>query len=210
MNMDTEKVSPSLFNTIMKNFVIETYEDDIGEVADTYIRHSAYNNYYFLLEKFHDLLRDGKSPVFDNRKTENVETIEMTFDRAFIKSMRHLNRRLGPIMEKWKWGAIHRGHYTIPLKEESIISNLFNTVKDTPVRGGNSTLYSGAYSENFKPNLNSSLLGIFFEGESEFHMNFSYSIRPMSKFYYGKFQGEKRIKFNKISEKYKTIIDPVN
>ncbi len=210
MKMDTNKVSPSLFNIIMKNFVIETYEDDIGEDADSYIRHSAYDNYNFLLDKFHELLRDGKSPVFDNRKTENVETVEMTFDRAFIKSTRYLNRRLGPIMENWKWGVIHRGHYVIPLKEESLINNLFYTEKDTPFQGGNSTLYSGAYSEDFKPKLNSSLLGIFSHGESEFHMNFSYSIRPMSKFYYGQFQGEKRIKFNKMKKTYNTIIDPVS
>lgn len=209
MRMSPNKVSPTLFNVIMKNFVIETYEDDIGEAADTFTRHSAYDNYHYLLDKFYDLLRDGKSPIFDNVKTENVETVEMTFHRSFVKSMRHLNRRLGPIMENWKWGTLHKGHYTIPLKEESLISSLFYTAKDNPFQGGNSTLYSGAYSENFKPKLNSSLLGIFSNGESELNMNFSYSTSPLSKFYYGKSQGEKKIKFNKITKTRKTIIDPV-
>ncbi len=209
MKMDAEKVAPLLFNIIMKNFIIETYEDDMGDAADTFIRGSAYNHYHFLLDKFTDLLREGKSSVFDNKRTEDIETVEITFGRAFINSLRYLNRKLGPIMENWKWGNIHRGHYSIPLKEESILYNLLYEIKDTPFSGGNSTLSSGAYLINFKPRLNSSLTGFFSGDESEFHMNYSYSVNPLSKFYYGKFQGEKRIKFNKMTKTDTAFIYPL-
>ncbi len=206
--MDAGKVAPSLFNMILKNFIFETYLDEVGNGSGSkYIKQIIKDNYTLLLEKFYELVKRGDSPIFDNKNSENTETLEITFDRAFIKSMRALNRKYGPIMDKWKWGTIHKGHYEIPLSETSLLNQFIYKIKDTPFNGGISTVKNGKTDKDMRPALVTSLSGIYHR-DSKIFMNFSYSTTPLSEFYYGKSVINKFVNFEKIKLKYNTVINP--
>lgn len=188
--MDPELIPPSIFSVILKNFIQETYADELKAADPGGINGMDYiiKNYGLLAEKFYRNVDNSYAVLFDNVETDGVETVGMTFDRAFLNSMRYLNRKKGPVMEDWKWGEIHKGFFKISAKQYTAVTRFFNKIGDQGFPGDIWSLQSGMYDENFVPVSVSSLMGIYHKKDYRIYMNYAASTNPFSRYFYGNFR----------------------
>lgn len=159
-NMDTESVAATIFNTILINMIEETVNDEMGNSTSILME-----NYDYLVDKFYDMILQGNSKLFDDIGTkDSVENRDNIFDRAFLKTLKLLNRERGPEMENWKWGAVHKRRLNIPLRRQSFFSKRMEKFTDVGIAGGNSTVMKGGVSAvNLLAPANISVLsGIFY------------------------------------------------
>jgi acyl-homoserine lactone acylase PvdQ len=172
--MDSESVAATIFNTLIINFLEETINDEMDNSAQFLME-----NYYYIIDKFYDMLLAGNSPLFDDINTKgSVELRDNIFDRAFIKTLRYLNKQCGPIMENWKWGSLHKGHFIVPLGKESFFGRIPSKLEPVEIPGDNSSLNKGDVSavNLLKPGNISVMSGLFF---LDLHLSFfSLSISP--------------------------------
>jgi len=179
--MDQKNIAPSIFALLLKNFIYETYKDNMPALGE-----SIKENYTLVTDNFFDFTKLSTNPYFDDITTDGTkEDMDTIFIKAFIKTMRSLNRKKGPIMDDWKWGSVHSGHYNIPVRQLNFLSNLLFSLKDRGFSGGNDTLHYSAYSSKTKPSMVTSIKGFFRDNQGEIYMNFDYSITPLSEFYKG-------------------------
>ncbi len=195
MKIEKDMVAPTIFNVLLKNFIHETFEDDIyflnaGDHDSINTIDYIMKNYPLVITKFFSILDSNNSAFFDNRKTSTLETVEMTFDKAFIKTMRQLNRKRGPVMDDWNWGDFHKGQFKIPKNEYSLLSRFIHPIRNNAMGGGLSTVFTGKFDDTFEPVEVTSLLWASYKIETRFNMNFSPSISPYSKFYHGIHAGQ--------------------
>jgi penicillin amidase len=171
-SMKNDFVAPSVYHLLLQRFMYETYGDELkNEINDMLER------WDLLAPQFLTLVKENKSPLFDDGTTFATEYREAIFDRAFLNTMRFLNRTLGPDMNDWSWGTVHRGHFFIPGGNDKI--------EDQPFEGGCDTLLLGSLESGLKPVDVTSISGFFGIEESFVSMSFAYSTNPGSKFYYG-------------------------
>jgi len=202
--MDTDQVSPSIFQTLLYNFIHVTYADEFPESIDVIME-----NYHFLTDVFFQQLKKNRSAFFDDISTEVQEDREMNFDRAFLITMRKLNRNYGPVMSNWKWGLLHKGHYHIPIEDTAFIGTLFYNIEDSGIKGGNDSIFSGGGGNYLTPVDNTALSAYFSKDHSGIYMNFSGSINPMSGFSYGKYKDTGFSFFKTGNTDFRTIILPL-
>ncbi|MCP4133971.1 MAG: penicillin acylase family protein [bacterium] len=207
-SMSSNRVAPSIFHFLLWNCINETFADDLEKDMEHTMK-----NYHHLIDNFYTMMEKGSSFQFDDSKTKIIETRDMIFDRAFLKTMRQLNRKQGPIMEDWQWGSVHKGHFYIPIQEDSLINRTLYTIKSTGFEGGLSTVYSGSGGEEISGERSSCtatvLSGYFGHTEAAIHLNFTYSINPRSEFYYGEEWEKKFVDFERFKGIYLTRIMPM-
>lgn len=172
--MKNDFVAPAVFSVLLKQFMVETYADELKELAEPVMEH-----WQLLAPSFLDIAIDGKSQLFDDSTTFKKEFRDAIFDRAFLKTMRYFNRSRGPDMNDWNWGALHQAHFTIP-GPDTIFEK---EVRDVPWPGGFDTLLSGGMGPDLRPTEVTSLTGLFSVERSLISMNFAYSTDPSSAFY---------------------------
>jgi len=201
--MDPGMVAPSIFQSVLYHYIEETLKDEFPDDIEHFMQNS-----HLMVPQFYAMVRAGRSPLFDDSSTDNIETREMIFDRAFLRAMRLLNRMQGPVMDEWKWGAFHRGHFLIPLHETSVISRTFHRIQDMTFAGGDSSIIHSLTDRTLRPVSVTSIAGYFSDKDAQIRMNFSYSVMPMSEFYYGKADSFGFTPFYETGEKYLTRIFP--
>ncbi len=181
LKMKKDSVPASIFQTILVNTIVEAVNDELkGKSSD------IMESYYLLLDNFYTMISEDRSPLFDDISTDGrIENRDMIFDRAFLKAMRFLNRAKGPIMENWRWGAIHKGRYHMPIDEGSLIVRLLYELNDSELNGGNSTIYKCSVSaeDRFKPGMATSLCGIVDKGDMYLSTSFGISLNPYSEYF---------------------------
>lgn len=202
-SMKTDKVAPAIFERLMYNFIIETVKDELPFLMDDISK-----NYHLLEDNFFKMVTAKGSMFFDDVNTENIENREMIFDRAFLKSMRWLNRQKGPIMNDWHWGTIHRGHYRIPIEEKTLSSRYIYEVSDIPIEGSYGTIFNDSSNRNLKPECSTSILGFIDNEAINAALDFTYSVNPMSQFYYGRELIQDFKDLTATAVEHKTIINP--
>ncbi len=189
--MRKDSVAATIYQTLMLKLVQETLGDECKNEISGILEH-----YNYFSDSFLKALEDEKSLLFDDITTvAREERRDDIFDRGFLKSMRYLNERRGPIMENWTWGSLHTGHFAVPLIDESAFwSRLFYGKTDEPVEGGFATVHRGTSlpSENFKADVTSCLSGIYDTGAGAYSASYSYSLNPFSDYFdyrveYGRF-----------------------
>ncbi|OHD65881.1 MAG: hypothetical protein A2176_03470 [Spirochaetes bacterium RBG_13_51_14] len=176
-DMDIDSVAPSVFYALLQNFMRETFRDELGDRVE-----DVMDQWEMLVPRFYEAVRENRSPIFDDRATYPVERRDTIFDRAFLKTVRFLNRTRGPVMDKWTWGDIHSGRYLIPGRGGEIQDD---RIADDPFAGGADTLQLGSPGLTLKPDEVTSLSGYFGVEQSFIFMNYTYSTDPRSEFYYG-------------------------
>jgi penicillin G amidase len=182
-NMDTESVAATIFNTILINMLEETVRDEMGNSTQLILK-----NYDYLIDKFYNLVQAGNSALFDDINTkDSIETRDNIFDRAFLKTLKYLNKQCGPEMENWKWGSLHKGHFNMPLGKHSFFGEKTDKFKDIGIAGGTSTVKNGNVSAiNLLAPTNISVLsGIFYLDLqlSFFSLPVSQSLDPDSEYF---------------------------
>jgi penicillin amidase len=194
-SMKTDFVAPSVFHMLLQRFIYETYADELkGRINEMMER------WDLLAPQFYTIVKENKSSLFDDRTTYATEYRETIFDRAFLNTMRFFNRNLGPDMNDWNWGSMHRGHFVIPGAQDDI--------KDQPFGGSCDTIYLGSLETGLKPVEATSMSGFFGIEESFVFMNFAYSTNPGSKFYYGAKERTGLLGFHEILGVDVTTINP--
>ncbi len=196
--------APSIFYTTLNFLIDETFRDEFGDDTDIFIKYS-----YLFYDKFYHIFNRNLSTVFDNIKTNQIETREMIFDKAFLSSMRYLNRRKGPLMENWKWGEFNRSFYKIPDIKNSFFSYFFE-INEFQSNGAPDTLYYSTFSldPDFNSIASTALTGSMTDKSFRFRMNYGYSSSIFSDFYYGRTSKVHSSEPSKDNPSYKKVIHP--
>jgi acyl-homoserine lactone acylase PvdQ len=180
-HMRRESVPAMVFHALLIELMRETMADEFKNEMEDLI-----GGHYFLAEKLYDTFSADKSMIFDDVTTKDkVEFRDMIFDRAFLKTMRFLNSRRGPIMEAWTWGSLHQGRFAIPLVKGSFITRRQYRSEDVPVSGGFSTLHKGSYDarRDFRASGVTACSGIISAEKMLISGNFGCSMNPASEYF---------------------------
>ncbi len=198
--MKSDFNAPSIYHMFMQYLMHETFGDELKEERKQVMAH------YRLLEpKFLNLLRENNSRLFDDVTTYPVENRDTIFDRAFLKTMRFFNRGMGPVMNDWKWGNLHDGHFAVPDPSGEMMRD---ALEEEPFPGSNDTLQLGTVGPDLRPATVTSLSGIFAPEESLVLMHFNHSTNPRSRFYYGAVRSAGTMGFRRVYGVYFTEITP--
>jgi penicillin amidase len=180
--MRKDSVAATIYQTLLVKLVQETIGDECKNEIPGILEH-----HHYFSDSFLKAIEDEKSVLFDDITTSGrEERRDDIFDRAFLRSMRYLNDRRGPIMENWTWGSLHSGHFSVPLIDESAFwSRLFYARTDEPVEGGSTTVYRGTSLplENFRAEVTSCLSGIYDTTAGISSASYSYSLNPFSDYF---------------------------
>lgn len=195
--------APAIFYTTLNFMIDETFRDEFGNDTDTLLK-----NVHLIYDDFYQVFNKNQAAVFDNIKTDQIETRETVFDKAFLISMRYLNRKKGPLMENWKWGELNRGFYKIP----NITSNLYSRffiLDEIPANGAPDSLYLTSFSPEFKPLTATALTGFMADDKFSFKMNYAYSSSILSDFYYGRIHRVQSDSSRGSDASYEIVIKPM-
>lgn len=195
--MDSGSVAPSIFYVLLGQFMHEAYADDLKNMAGDWMERCD-----LLVPRFYGIVRESGSPRFDDATTYARETRDAIFDRAFLKTMRRFNRGSGPIMDEWKWGALHQGRFALPAAGSG------DAVAPAPLGGSCDTLLLGVPGAGLAAETATSLSGYFGIDASLIFMNYSYSTDPRSEFYYGEKEHLGTSSFHEVYGEYFLTIKP--
>ncbi len=205
-NMNSESIAASIFNTLLIYMIEETIGDEMEKSTSVILE-----KYNFLIDNYYNLLA-GNSPLFDDISTENLtETKENIFYRAFMKTLRHLNKEYGPKMENWKWGTVHKGRFIIPFRETKLFWKR-GSLKDAGIPGDNSSVKKGEISAvNLLKPVNISLISAYFyldHNLSFFNLSLSPTLDAQSEYYRNYGEVSDFVSFDTAGVKYRFIILP--
>ncbi|MCL2026370.1 MAG: penicillin acylase family protein, partial [Leptospirales bacterium] len=194
---ESDSVAASLFHSVLLDYISETFAGktafDLNDIVD---------NHQLLTDNFHKMILE-RSVYFNDRRTNFHESAEDIFDRAFLKTLRKLNRSEGPLMDQWSWGNIHRNAYRFPLKTAWPATLKSEWKKDNALSGGIGSILGGDVGADLRPKYASSVKGIFTSSVSEIIMDFPCSFHPKAPFDKKNISSE----FGRRQEKYVTIIN---
>lgn len=194
--------APAIFFTTIYYLIDETFRDELGNDTDTLLHNSD-----LIYDDFYQIFNKNLTGVFDNIKTDQIETRETIFDKAFLKSLRYLSRKEGPLMDIWRWGDLNQNYYKIPNITNSIFSVFFK-MDQIQTNGSSDSLYCSVLSQDFSPVSATSLVGVMADNRFRFRVNYGYSSSIVSRFYYGNMQRAKFDSQSESEESYRQTILP--
>ncbi len=136
-----DSAAAAIFEAFRLRLVDLTFRDELGEPLLRQARTMA-------LYALEDLLADPNSPWFDDPRTPEVETRDEILLRAMDEAVAELTERLGPNMEKWRWGDLHTATFRNQSLGQSgiaLIERIFNR-GPVPADGTIATVNNTAYS----------------------------------------------------------------
>ncbi len=97
-NMNSTSMGATLFNSLNAYLIKAVLEDEVSSKTMTwYLK-------YFNAEPFlFGILKDGKNPAWDDRRTEKIETSDEVIEGAFREAIDALASRYGENVENWQW-----------------------------------------------------------------------------------------------------------
>ena len=194
-------VPAAVTQLLVYNMFHDTIEDELKD--ETY---RVFDNIYWALDGFYSILGDDNSPLFDNTATDNrVETRNQIFDRAFLKTLKHLNNNCGPYMKEWQWGVLHKAKFSMPLgKQQSIFQREMRKSKLYRMGGDDSTLLKGSvlYNDRFRAGNVTAVSVCYYGQSSSISQAAGLSINPASEFHVFKMDGRQFVDFEPAEHKY--------
>lgn len=195
--------SPVLFYTILQRYIHEVFADEFPETINSIV-----SNYRYILPQFYDMIHTGQAHYFNDITTDNYETRETIFDRAFFKSMRYLSRKNGPEMNSWTWSRNHRGAFAVPPSEDTISDKFMRPDYSRSFQHSLSSFAFSGIQLDLTPGMITSLSSYRTIKYSGIKMNYSYSLNPMSEFCYGKSPEPVIVNIDSVNGKHLTVIAP--
>jgi penicillin amidase len=204
-NFDTGKdeVPASIFYSIMNCLIEESYKDVFQEDTANNL------NYAWLL--YEDILIElslNNTGFFNFNKAGKIRNREAVFDTAFLDSMRFLNRKMGPLMDEWKWGELTKGQFAINNPHLSYLSYIFS-YNDKSFSGAPDTIAATFPDMDFNSVYTESLKGYLNNNTMRLSTNYSYSTNISSEFYYGRADSITMMNIGKRGNSFKTVIKPI-
>ena len=141
---DAEKAAPAIFQATYRLFARMTFQDELGEdLAGTLL-----GDWYFWQEKLLDMVKENRSPWFDDISTNpEKETRDDLFFRAAKEAAVQLKAQMGNKPDKWVWGKIHTIEHVSPIRREGFGKGLVGS-GEIPVSGSSETLLRNCYDFN--------------------------------------------------------------
>lgn len=137
---EAEGAAPLVFQEILRQAVLATMTDDLGEgLAAIYL-----DGLYYWQERFESLLVAGESPFFDDGTTPLVESRDEILVRAAQAARKNMAPRVGDIPKLWQWGKVHTVTFFHPLRREGLGAHWLGTAP-LPMSGSAETLLRGWY-----------------------------------------------------------------
>jgi penicillin amidase len=125
LNCDPDQAGAAIFQVWYRFLVEETVGDELGR--DLTIEYLEY--YWVHGPAMMKLIDENRSRLFDDLRTEVVETREDIIHRSLTKTVAWLSERYGPDPRNWKWGRVHTmrlAHRPFGGVQIPILSDLFN------------------------------------------------------------------------------------
>ena len=123
-NFPTNSYLPTVFTEFTYQLLTATFLDELGE--------ATFNN--LLSTRIIDsalplLAADPASPWWNNHKTGQEQTRQEVVGQAWLASLKHLNKTLGPKLDAWQWGKAHTLTHNHPLGAQKPLDKLFDVGK---------------------------------------------------------------------------------
>jgi acyl-homoserine lactone acylase PvdQ len=204
-NFDSGKneVTPSIFYSIMNSLIKESY-------SDVFLNDTSNNlKYAWLL--YNDLFTElslNNTDFFNFTQNEKTRNREAVFDTAFLDSIRLLNRKIGPLMDEWRWGELIKGQFNINNPHLSYLSYIFK-YNDKSFSGAPDTISATFHDNEFNPIYTESIKGYLNSKSMRLSANYSYSTNISSEFYYGRADSITMMNIGKKGNSFKTVIRPI-
>jgi penicillin G amidase len=125
LNCDPDQTGAAIFQVWYRFLVEETVGDELGQ--DLTIEYLEY--YWVHGPAMVKLIEENRSRLFDDLRTEAVETSQDISHRSLTKTAAWLSERYGSDPRNWKWGRIHTmrlSHRPFGGVQIPILSYLFN------------------------------------------------------------------------------------
>lgn len=138
-----DSAAAALFEAFRLHLAKRTFQDDLGE---SLLRQAKAPVLYAL----ESIVKDPQSPWFDDRRTPQRETRDEILVLALEDAVAELTERLGPNMEKWRWGDLH----TATFKNQALGQSGIGWIERIFNRGPVATDGTGGAVNNTGYNLN--------------------------------------------------------
>ena len=136
-----------LFHAIMRNLVLNIYEDELSLLGDKYME--AYTGLKYLVHrKLREILKTGESSWIDDINTKGkIESIEEIIYQSIVDGYEEVINTFGENWTNWKWGDAHTLTHKHTLSKVEVLNKVFN-LNVGPYRSGGSdkTPNAGGYS----------------------------------------------------------------
>jgi len=137
--------APTIFFETYRRAFEKTYADEMSPAL-----YQAFLSTQYAYNGFDNLLESGSSPLFDDRRTQEVEKRDDVIRAAFAEALAALKKEFGPRMSTWTWGRVHRLSLIHPLagdKPLRPLADLFRiNLGPFPMPGGWNTVDNQFYS----------------------------------------------------------------
>jgi penicillin amidase len=138
---EIDSVGATLWNALYRNLLVATFEDELGVALTA----SYLSQGYYFQERFELLLGTPRSHWFDDVRTTALEARADMTRRAARAAITELKAALGPLVDTWSWGRIHKIFFMNPIAAEEPLRSIFGD-GPYPFSGDGETLQRGAYT----------------------------------------------------------------
>ena len=150
--MDADAVAPLIFEKTYHNMLVSLLKDDLGEELFT----EYYNNSQ-LSRNFIDDFWKTKDPLWcdDISTPDIVESFGDIVRKSFNETLTQLSAELGPDINKWTWGSVHKVSFKHQMGGVDILDKVFKLNRGPYSIGGSFhtvSPYSYPFSDAFNAN----------------------------------------------------------
>ncbi len=152
---DPDQIAPSVFQILFREFMLETYRDELGEKLAVTLG----TNWYYWQERLVAMMADENNPWFDDTRTGGVkENLRDIILRAGATAEKELVERFGENPDEWLWGELHRMEYLSAIRRSGFGKSIVGGGSHA-MPGSGETLHRGLYSFDnpYDPSVTASL-----------------------------------------------------
>ncbi len=141
-NMTAESQVPTIYALFFQNLIRNIFQDEMGE--------NLFKEYLFVANIPYrvvpKLLLENQSMWFDDISTPEIETRDEIIRKSLIEAIDHLEVKLGPNIESWQWGDIHKVKFKHYFHGTSKILDMLLDVGPFEIGGDGTTIFNTEYS----------------------------------------------------------------
>ncbi|HPI38944.1 MAG TPA: penicillin acylase family protein [Ignavibacteriaceae bacterium] len=139
--LDAYSQTASIYAVFLNKLLKNIFLDDLG--------YDLYNEFCFVpnvpYRTLLKLLKKERSMLFDNIKTDRVETKNEIIRESLVDALTELENRFGTDLLKWQWGNLHRVRFKHFFSgENQFVDNIIN-IGPFGIGGDGTTLFNTEY-----------------------------------------------------------------
>ncbi len=137
---NSEDVATTLFESTIRNILINTFADEMGDTLFTLYCRLASTPLTALIR----VLGNAQSVWFDNIHTPEIETRDAIIRKSLEQAIDELKQQLGGEMKEWQWGRLHTVTFDHVFALHPMLKQIFK-VGPFSMSGTHSTINVGYY-----------------------------------------------------------------